>query len=125
MQRNIKFYNLDAIISVGYRVNSIRGTHFRQWATQRLKDYLVKGYAINEERLEQKQQELIQLKTGIQILSRAINVNSENQENEDDRERRNGVDTDLDSPFPVPLVRFRQSLTSPVLRRVGRSDVLP
>jgi len=45
--RNIRFYNLDAILSVGYRVNSKRGTQFRQWATQRLKDYLLKGYAIN------------------------------------------------------------------------------
>jgi death-on-curing family protein len=53
--RRIKFYNLDAIISVGYRVNSKRGTQFRQWATQRLKDYLVQGYAINNKRLEQLQ----------------------------------------------------------------------
>jgi hypothetical protein len=45
--RNLRFYNLDAILSVGYRVNSKRGTQFRQWATQRLKDYLLKGYAIN------------------------------------------------------------------------------
>ena len=45
--RKIKFYNLDAILSVGYRVNSKRGTQFRQWATQRLKDYLLKGYSIN------------------------------------------------------------------------------
>ena len=44
-------YNLDVIISVGYRVNSKRGTQFRQWATQRLKDYLVKGYAINQKHL--------------------------------------------------------------------------
>jgi hypothetical protein len=49
--RNIKYFNPDAIISVGYRVNSKRGNQFRQWATQRLKDYLVKGYAINEKRL--------------------------------------------------------------------------
>jgi len=53
VKRNIKFYNLDAIISVGYRVNSKRGTQFRQWATQRLKDYLVQGYAINQKRLEE------------------------------------------------------------------------
>lgn len=53
VKRDIKFYNLDAILSVGYRVNSKRGTQFRQWATQRLKDYLVKGYAINQQRLEQ------------------------------------------------------------------------
>lgn len=49
----VKYYNLDAIISIGYRVNSVRATQFRQWATQRLKDYLVKGYAINQQRLEQ------------------------------------------------------------------------
>lgn len=72
VQRRIKFYNLDAIISVGYRVNSKRGTQFRQWATQRLKDYLVQGYAINEKRLAQKQQEVEYLKTGIRILNRAI-----------------------------------------------------
>ena len=48
------FYNLDVIISVGYRVKSIRGTQFRQWATKRLKDYLIEGVAINEKRLEQK-----------------------------------------------------------------------
>ncbi|KAK3604820.1 hypothetical protein CHS0354_000482 [Potamilus streckersoni] len=49
----VVFYNLEVIISVGYRVNSKRGIQFRQWATQRLKEYLVKGYAINQQRLEQ------------------------------------------------------------------------
>ena len=53
VQRKQLFYNLDAILSVGYRVNSKRGTQFRQWATQRIKDYLVRGYAINQQRLEQ------------------------------------------------------------------------
>jgi death-on-curing family protein len=72
VKRNIKFYNLDAILSVGYRVNSKRGTLFRQWATQRLKEYLVQGYAINEKRLAEKQQQVEYLKTGIRILSRAI-----------------------------------------------------
>jgi death-on-curing family protein len=52
----VEHFNLDAIISVGYRVNSKRGTQFRQWATQRLKDYLVKGYSVNQKRLEQLQQ---------------------------------------------------------------------
>ena len=47
----VSLYSLDVIISVGYRVNSKRGTQFRQWATQRLKDYLVKGYAINQKHL--------------------------------------------------------------------------
>jgi hypothetical protein len=51
--RPVTFYNLDVIISVGYRVNSKQGIRFRQWATQRLKEYLVKGYAINEQRLDQ------------------------------------------------------------------------
>lgn len=51
--RDIDFYNLDAIISVGYRVSSKRATQFRIWATQRLKDYLVKGYAVNEKRLKE------------------------------------------------------------------------
>ena len=68
----VAFYNLDVIISVGYRVKSKRGTQFRQWATKRLKDYLVQGYAVNEKRLEQKQQEVQHLKDGIRILSRAI-----------------------------------------------------
>jgi death-on-curing family protein len=72
VKRNIKFYNLDAILSVGYRVNSKRGTLFRQWATQRLKEYLVQGYSINEKRLAEKQQQVEYLKTGIRILSRAI-----------------------------------------------------
>src|SRR5690606_24877455 len=68
----VEHYNLDVIISVGYRVKSKQGTQFRQWATQRLKDYLVQGYVINEKRLAQKQQEVQTLKDGIRILSRAI-----------------------------------------------------
>jgi hypothetical protein len=47
-----KFYNLDAIISVGYRVNSAQATHFRIWATQVLKEYIIKGFAMNDERLK-------------------------------------------------------------------------
>lgn len=73
--RSIEYYNLDVIISVGYRVKSKQGTQFRIWATQRLKDYLVQGFTINEKRLEQKQQEVLQLKNGIRILSRAIEEN--------------------------------------------------
>lgn len=68
--RKMNLYNLDVIISVGYRVNSVRATQFRIWATQRLKDYLVQGYAINEKRLQQKETEVQYLKTGIHILSR-------------------------------------------------------
>ncbi|WP_118194313.1 virulence protein RhuM/Fic/DOC family protein [Albibacterium indicum] len=72
VNRNIDHYNLDVIISVGYRVNSKRGTQFRIWANDVLKEYLVKGYAINEKRLAQKEQEVQILKNGIQILGRAI-----------------------------------------------------
>jgi death-on-curing family protein len=72
VKRKQQIYNLDAILSVGYRVNSKRGTQFRQWATQRLKEYLVEGVAINEKRLEQKNQEIKILHDGIRILSRAI-----------------------------------------------------
>ena len=68
----IWLYSLDVIISVGYRVKSIRGTQFRQWATKRLKDYLIEGVAINEKRLEQKNKEIQVLHDGIRILSRAI-----------------------------------------------------
>jgi len=53
VQRNLKFYNLDVIISVGYRVKSHRGTQFRIWATQLIKEYLVKGFALNDEKLKE------------------------------------------------------------------------
>lgn len=52
--RNIKYYNLDAIISVGYRVKSIRGTQFRIWATQRLREYIIKGFSMDDDRLSGK-----------------------------------------------------------------------
>ena len=51
--RPVKLYNLDVIISVGYRVKSIRGTHFRRWATERLKEYMIKGFTMDDERLKQ------------------------------------------------------------------------
>ena len=52
VNRDIDFYNLDAIISVGYRVNSIRATQFRQWATQVLREYAIKGYVLDKKRME-------------------------------------------------------------------------
>lgn len=71
-KRKMNLYNLDVIISVGYRINSAKATQFRQWATRRLRDYLIEGYAVNEKRLAQKQKEVQILKDGIRILSRAI-----------------------------------------------------
>ena len=50
--KEVKFYNLDVIISVGYRVRSIQGTRFRQWATERLNEYIVKGFTMDDERLK-------------------------------------------------------------------------
>ncbi len=52
VERNIAYYNLDMIISVGYRVNSHRGVQFRQWATQVLKEYMIKGFALNDDLLK-------------------------------------------------------------------------
>lgn len=68
VSRELDHYNLDLIISIGYRVNSKRGTQFRQWATQRLKDYLVKGYAINEKRLKETENKFQELKHAVSLL---------------------------------------------------------
>ena len=82
--KNTKFYNLDAIISVGYRINSSRATQFRIWATSVLKEYLVKGYAINEDRLKQEQFRVKTLQDTIQLLSRSL---ANQVENLDDGQR--------------------------------------
>ena len=59
--KNVKYYNLDVVISVGYRVKSRRGTQFRIWANSVLKEYIIKGYSLNQERIkEEKLQELEQ-----------------------------------------------------------------
>jgi death-on-curing family protein len=63
-----KYYNLDVIISVGYRVKSKQGTQFRQWATQRLKAHLVKGYTLNEKRLQQVVQNMQQLEQAVKLI---------------------------------------------------------
>ena len=55
VRRPVNFYNLDMILSVGYRVNTRRGTQFRIWATQRLREYLVRGYVVHEKRLQQQE----------------------------------------------------------------------
>ena len=71
---NTEHYNLDVIISVGYRVKSKRGTQFRIWANKILKDYLIKGYAINEKKLKEQSQKLIELQRTIEILNRTVNT---------------------------------------------------
>ena len=67
-------YNLDVIISVGYRVKSKQGTQFRQWATQRLKDYLVKGFAINQKRLQETNNKFQELKQAVKLLESVVNA---------------------------------------------------
>ncbi len=75
-----KYYNLDVIISVGYRVKSIRGTQFRIWANRVLKDYLIKGYALNEKRLSEKEKYLSGLKSGIALLEKTVSNRATNLE---------------------------------------------
>lgn len=74
VKRKIEYYNLDVIISVGYRVKSKQGTQFRQWATQRLKDYLVKGYALNEKRLKELHYKYSDLQKAIKLAANAGNI---------------------------------------------------
>lgn len=71
VERTIPFYNLDVIISVGYRVNSRNATKFRQWANQILKDYLVKGYAVNQKITQQRYEEL---KDVVHLMSRTYQL---------------------------------------------------
>ena len=71
--RNIKFYNLDVIISVGYRVKSLRGTQFRIWANRVLKEYLIQGYAINR---NAGQEQLEELKRAIAVMSNVLTAKS-------------------------------------------------
>ena len=72
VEREIEHYNLDVIISVGYRVKSKQGTQFRIWANRVLKDYLVQGYSLNQQRLEAQQEKLAELKQAIALSARLI-----------------------------------------------------
>jgi prophage maintenance system killer protein len=76
VKRQITRYNLDMIISVGYRVNSIRGTQFRIWANKILKDYIVKGYSVNEKRLKEQGQQFNALKQTVRLLGNVIESKS-------------------------------------------------
>ncbi len=70
VKRRLKHYNLDAIISVGYRVNSTRATRFRQWATRVLREHLTKGYSLDEHRLAQRGLE--ELTQAVELLGKAL-----------------------------------------------------
>ncbi len=77
VRRKIRFYNLDAIISVGYRVNSKKGTQFRMWATQRLREYLLQGYSINEQRFDKNAAELRQALALIKKTAQSPKLNTD------------------------------------------------
>jgi len=68
----VEYFNLDAVISVGYRVNSKRGTQFRIWANQVLKDYLIKGYTLNEQKLKERAEQFNSLKQAVNLLGNVL-----------------------------------------------------
>lgn len=72
ISRKISHYNLDMIISIGYRVNSIRGTQFRIWANKILKEYLTQGYSLNEKRLQEKSQQFEALKQTVRLMGNVL-----------------------------------------------------
>jgi prophage maintenance system killer protein len=68
----VQYYNLDVIISVGYRVKSTRGTLFRQWATRVLREHLVRGFTVNEQRLREQDQKLADLRRTVNLLETTL-----------------------------------------------------
>lgn len=76
VQRKIKLYNLDAIISVGYRVNSKRGIQFRIWANSIIKEYLFTGFVLDKKRLVQQNNQLKELQNTVKILSNSLKFNT-------------------------------------------------
>ena len=80
VERFIDYYNLDVIISVGYRIKSQRGTQFRIWANKILKDYLIKGYALNEKQLKEQTEKVKELEKSIEIFKRVADKNQLEQD---------------------------------------------
>ena len=72
VSRNIAHYNLDMILSVGYRIKSKTATQFRRWATSVLKDFMTKGYVLNEKRLKEQQTQISTLKNSIALIERSL-----------------------------------------------------
>ena len=94
VRRSIPYFNLDMIISVGYRVNSKRGVKFRQWANRVLKQYLIKGYAINERLRHEQISELRQL---VQVVSRTL----QHSEQQDTIETQDLLDVVVDYTYAL------------------------
>lgn len=78
VSRELEFYNLDLILSVGYRIKSKTATQFRKWATSILKEYIAKGYAVNEKKLKQEQDKVKALQNAIRLFSRSIEFQADN-----------------------------------------------
>ncbi|MDQ1336224.1 MAG: hypothetical protein QG552_3174 [Thermodesulfobacteriota bacterium] len=76
VRRKVSFYNLDVIISVGYRVKSSRGTQFRQWATRVLREHLVRGFTLNENRLREQEKKLADLRHTVRLLEQTLSHQS-------------------------------------------------
>lgn len=114
VKKPVPFYNLDVIISVGYRVKSQRGVQFRQWANKILKEYLVKGYAINNRIAAQKYEELSQL---VHLLGRTINNEPELITGDDSRELVNVVTTTHMLLIPLTGMITNSSLLNTRLSR--------
>lgn len=88
LTRNLEYYNLDVIISVGYRVNSTQTNHFRKWATKILREFLVKGFVLDDERLKQgkalsknltHKNQLVVMANLLRIITLYIKLSSENR----------------------------------------------
>jgi hypothetical protein len=89
VERKIEFYNLDAIIAVGYRVNSKQATNFRIWATKVLKSYLLDGYVVNKKHIAKNYEKFLEVLEEIKVLSG----------------KKNLKDSDLDPSFAIDLVK--------------------
>jgi len=74
VERQIGIYNLDVILSIGYKVHSERGRQFRIWANKILSDYLVKGYALNERKLKEQNEQLRVLQESVKILGKVLRI---------------------------------------------------
>ena len=76
--RHIKYYNLDMILSVGYRVKSKTATKFRVWATRTLKDYLLQGYVLNQNVISEQRNKLLMLQKTVDLMTRSLESQTEN-----------------------------------------------
>lgn len=99
VNREIPFYNLDMIISLGYRIKSLVATQFRKWATNILRQYLIEGYAVNQKLLEQERRKLLAFQTMTESFAKSLN--SEKVENIDDVKKAVNFLHDFSSGFAL------------------------